>query len=601
MTKASFNTNPDLYPDPTGRAERVCKFISNLTLWEDEWAGKKFKVHPFQEAIIRRIYGPVDGNGRRIVRTVFIWIPRGNAKTTLAAGLALGHFLGPEAVAGGQIICAAADRTNAVIAFNMASKMVQQDDVLESRVRPLESQKSLFHNKNDSVLKAISTEAYSKHGMNVSLFLADEIHSWPETEAKALYTAITDSMVKRREPLTIIISTAGEGDGGWAREMWDYSHGVATGEIIDPTCASIIFEADPADDWKIESTWLSCNPGMQAGFLYKEGFEGQIAKAAHFPNLARDFQRFKLNIWQSGSSTPWLNMEETYDKADVWAFTPEQQKEMPAYVGIDLASVEDLTAVVIAIPDDEEDEEERGFDILPHFFLPSANIDAKSDLDKAKYVQWAKNGYLTLTEGNRTDQKTVLAYVEKIKKEYNIGEDSIGIDRWNTAGFTAMANEKEIELIEFGQGFVSMAAPVKSIKSCILGGKFRHGGNPILRMCFANVVTEKDAAENEKFTKAKARGRIDGATASAMAIGRYLATKAERDEEYKGIFSKKSDYRKGYGRKEPEPEPELYSDGLPFSYQVLADMKHPLFEEHKKKFERWQDGQNRRAGAGWAY
>lgn len=91
------------------------------------------------------------------------------------------------------------------------------------------------------------------------------------------------------------------------------------------------------------------------------------------------------------------------------------------------------------------------------------------------------------------------------------------LDRVNTK-----LQEEGFTVTQFGEGFASMAAPVNELKRAILAGHFRHGGDPILRMCFGNAVAEKDAAENEKLTKAKALRRIDGAIGAAMAVGRIL-------------------------------------------------------------------------------
>ena len=131
---AVFDPDPALYPDPTGRAAKICAFLEKLALWEGEHAGRPFRLHPFQRAIVNRIYGPVAPDGLPLVRIAAVWIPRGNAKTTLAAGLGLAHFLGPEREAGGQVVAAAADRENAGIAFNCAWQMVKQDRGLASRV-----------------------------------------------------------------------------------------------------------------------------------------------------------------------------------------------------------------------------------------------------------------------------------------------------------------------------------------------------------------------------------------------------------------------------------------------------------------------------------
>lgn len=575
----NFDPNPNLYPDPSGRAKKICKFVSNLKIWEGDFAGERFKVNAFQEAIIRRIYGPNADDGSRLTRIACIWIPRGNAKTTLAAALGLAHFVGPEAEAGGQVVIAAADRENAGIAFNHGYQMVLQDEALLARVRPIESRKVMVHPKTSGTFKAISTESYSKHGLNVSFFLADEIHAWPASEARKLWKVVTDSMVKRSAPLTIIISTAGEGVGGLAYEMWDYSHRVAKGEIFDPSFAPIIFEAPEGCDWKDEKVWHIANPALDAGFLHIKELRTKVQRAQHFPTDAADFKRFHLNLWIEGAAQPWIEIE-TYDKAeprvDLKALVGED-----CYVGVDLSSVEDLTSVVAVFPDG--DEEERGFDILPMFFLPEAGLSKKSDKDQAQYLKWVEEGFLILTPGNRIDQKVIHNYVVELTKTYNVLETAV--DRWNSTAFITGLQEEGLEVIEFGQGFISMAAPVKQLKSSILGGKFRHGNNPILRMCFANVVTEKDAAENEKFTKAKARGRIDGATASAMGIGRILISESDDSDIYRGIFSRNRAYEKAYGKK---PEPELVDDGS-WSEEILANMQHPLFATHKARFEKWQD------------
>lgn len=579
---SNFIVNPDLYPDPTGRAEKICRFISNLKIWEGDLVGEKIKINPFQESIIRRIYGPCDEFGNRLVREVGIWIPRGNAKTTLVSALALCHFMGPEAEAGGQVIMAAADRGNAGIAFNMGFQFVSQDKELLKRVSPIVSQKEMHHRKTKSLFKAISTESYSKHGLNVSFFLADEIHAWPATEARKLWKVITDSMIKRDNPLTISISTAGEGSGGFARDKWDYAHKVARGEIIDPSFASIIFEADPECDWRDEKNWYIANPALDSSFgnsILKE-LRLKVNRVQYFPGEIVDFKRYHLNIWNDGAGIPWI-APEIYDKCNKRRSREELRNE-ECWVGVDLSSVEDLTAVVAVFKFEEDDE--RGFDIIPMFFLPEEGLAKKSDKDQANYLKWAEDGFLRITKGNRVDQNAILKYCDELDEEFNVLE--FAVDRWNSSAFMTNLSDRGYEAIEFGQGYASMAGPVKEIKSTILSGKFRHGNNPILRMCFMNVVTEKDAAENEKFTKAKAKGRIDGATGSAMGIGRILAHEQDELENYRGMYSQDEDL---FGRKKARELELVASDPSQIDYDILQDMRHPRFQEMKERFEKYQD------------
>jgi phage terminase large subunit-like protein len=503
----NFSPDPALYPDPHGRADRMCRFVRMLKLWEGDFAGQSFHLNGFQEAIIRRIYGPSTLAGARMVRMACIWIPRGNAKTTLAAALGLAHFMGPEAEAG----------ENAGIAFNCAHQMVIQDDALADRVRPVESRKAMSHPKSKGTLKAVSHEAYSKHGLNVSFFLADEVHAWPPAEGRKLFKVVTDSMVKRSHPLTIIISTAGEGQGGLAYDLWQYSLKVASGEIVDPSFAPIIFAAPPEADWRDEMAWQSANPAIAAGFCSLEELRIKARRIEHFPSEIADFRRFHLNQWQEGAASPWLALE-VYDGAE--PMTPIAELEgRECWIGIDLSSVEDLTAVVAVFPSGDSDS--RHYDVVPMFFLPEAGLARKAERDRADYVRWKDEGFLKVTEGNVVDHAAIVAHVVEIGKTYGVRE--VAIDRWNSTAVNTALQAEGFEINQFGQGFASMAAPVKELKRAILSKQFRHGANPILRMCFGNVVAEKDAAENEKFTKERARGRIDGTVAAAMAIGRIIA------------------------------------------------------------------------------
>lgn len=300
-------------------------------------------------------------------------IPRENAKTTLLAALADGHLIGPECEPGGQVVMAAADRENAGIAFKHAHEFIKADNALSSRIRPIESRKYLEHPKSASTLKAISSEAYSKHGLNVSFFLADEIHSWTPAEARPLFKTVTDSMVKRPNPLTVMISTAGSGQSGLAHDWWVYSHKVARGEIDDPTFAPIIIAADPDKDWRDEDAWLEANPAIDAGFCYMSELRTKAKRIEHFPAEVADFKRFHLNQWQEGAAEPWLSPE-LYDAADP---IREDLETLPCWIGIDLSSVEDLSAVVAVFPDGD------AYDVKAHFFLPKENITRKSDEDQA--------------------------------------------------------------------------------------------------------------------------------------------------------------------------------------------------------------------------
>jgi phage terminase large subunit-like protein len=169
-------------PDPLGKGARAVKFIEMLQLTEGAFAGRRFKLDGWQERLVRKVYGDLTPDGLRKIRTVFVLIPRGNGKTTFVSALALLGLFGPEREAAGQVISAAADRQQASICYNSAVRMVRADPELARRARIVDSQRTIKHGDSNSDFRAISHEAYSKHGLSVSTLLCDEIHAWPTRE-----------------------------------------------------------------------------------------------------------------------------------------------------------------------------------------------------------------------------------------------------------------------------------------------------------------------------------------------------------------------------------------------------------------------------------
>ncbi len=227
-------------PDPTGRGQLAVDFINALKHPKSTAPKKRFQLYDWQERIVRAIYSPVDEDGERLIREVFLFIPRGNRKTSLAAALAMLHLFGPEAVPAGEILFAASDRQQAGIGFNEAVGMVRSDKRIENVSRIYDSTTSLktVINKIDrSTLKAVSSDGKAQHGTTPSFVLADEIHLWGNRD---LWEALQSGMSKRKGGLTITATTAGRGRDTLAAERYDYARKVATGEVIDPSFLPIL-------------------------------------------------------------------------------------------------------------------------------------------------------------------------------------------------------------------------------------------------------------------------------------------------------------------------------------------------------------------------
>ncbi|SIQ98701.1 hypothetical protein SAMN05880590_1101 [Rhizobium sp. RU35A] len=105
-------------PDPHGRAERAIRFLRLLKHSKSRLPAQQLQIDPWQERIIRRIYGPSDEFGNRLIRQVYLQVGKGSRKTSLSAILAALHLVGPERVNRGQSFVVAHAMENAKEAYN---------------------------------------------------------------------------------------------------------------------------------------------------------------------------------------------------------------------------------------------------------------------------------------------------------------------------------------------------------------------------------------------------------------------------------------------------------------------------------------------------
>ncbi|WPC65274.1 terminase TerL endonuclease subunit [Rhodoferax ferrireducens] len=503
--------------DKDAAVKAVAFFSECLTHTTGEWRGKPFVLSPWQAKIVGDIFGWKRIDGTRKFRTVFIAVPRKAGKTTLAAGLAL-YALFCDNEPGAQVINAAADREQAALCFDAAKGMVQNEAMLEGRSEVFK--RSIIVPNTGSVYKVISSEAYSKHGLSCSYIGADELHAWPDRE---LWDVLNTSTGARRQPLTVVTTTAGYDRHSICYEIWDYAVKVRDGIIQDESFLPVIFAADVDDDWQNPATWRKAHPGLGVS-VQEDYFAAECAKAQAIPAYENTFRRLLLNQWTE-SDVRWMSMD-AWDKCgtDLPDLTGRD-----CYAGLDLSTTTDITALVLAFPIDGT------VHLLPFFWVPSEGILKRSKRDRVPYDTWAKQGQIEVTDGTVIDYDVIRKRINELSEIYHIKE--IAIDRWNATQLATQLAGDGFDIVAFGQGYASMSGPTKELEKIVLGEQLNHGKNPVLRWMASNVSIEQDAAGNIKASKAKSTERIDGIIASIMALGRVIAN-AEPVEIYaSGEFS----------------------------------------------------------------
>jgi phage terminase large subunit-like protein len=340
--------------DEAAADKAVAFFADYLCFTKGEWSGRPFLLEGWQaNEIIRPLFGwkRASDNTRRY-RRCFVWVPRKNGKTELAAGIALLALVG-DAEDGGEVYAIASHEDQAKIVFNQASAMVTKSAVLAQHLVPFKT--SIYCPSLNAAFKALSGKAEGKHGLNCSGLIGDEVHEWKDGD---LYQFVHDSESARRQPLEFLISTAGK-KGTYGEELWDESVKIADGTIDEPTTLVVIYAADPEDDWQAEATWFKANPNL--GVSKKlESMRIDARRAMLSPRLENHFKNYHLDIWTE-QAVRWLPIDSVDDEGRRFGWNhcvgPVPWRELEellagkvCFGGLDLSSTTDLSALAWWFP-----------------------------------------------------------------------------------------------------------------------------------------------------------------------------------------------------------------------------------------------------------
>ena len=509
-----FRDAGDCWFDPSAAQHVIDVFETLFVHIEGSVAGQPFLLEPWQKAILANLFGWKRPDGTRRYREVFIYVARKNGKTPFAAGI-LNYVLFFDNEPGAQIYCAAAEKDQAALTYRHAKGMIDREPLLASRCKIYRALKSIeLLEDPGSVYKVLSADADTKHGGNSHLVIIDELHAQRNRE---LVDVLTTSFASqgRRQPIMISLTTADfERAGSICNEKHDYAGKVRDGIIKDQTFLPVIYEATLEDDWTDPKVWGKANPNLGVS-VSLDYLERACEKAKEMTSFENTFKRLHLNI-RTEQAMRWLKM----DRWDACSGTvdPDELLGRKCYMGLDLASSIDVAAAALLFPSDD------GYDVLMRYWIPRDNAHARDRRDRVPYTAWARDGYITMTDGDVIDQPKIREEIIALGERYNIQE--IAIDRWNASQITTELQGAGFDMVPFGQGFQSMASPTKELEVLVHSGKLRHGGDPVLRWMASNVAVETDAADNIKPSKKKSPEKIDGIVALVMALGRAMV----RDE-----------------------------------------------------------------------
>ncbi|MCM1232240.1 MAG: terminase large subunit [Ruminococcus flavefaciens] len=492
------------------KADRAVAFIQNLCHTKGKWAGTPFTLLPWQEQIVRDIFGIVKENGKRQFLTAYVEIPKKQGKSELAAAVAL-YLLYADNEQSAEVYGAACDRNQASIVFDVAKQMVQMSPALMRRSKITAAQKRIVNYSNNGYYQVLSAETGTKHGLNVSGLVFDEIHAQPNRQ---LYDVLTKGSGDAREqPLFFIITTAGTNKNSICYELHTKALDLLGGRKNDPSFYPVVYGLGIEDDWTDEKNWYKANPSLGHTISIDRVREA-YQNALDNPAEENVFKQLRLNIWTS-ATVCWIP-EHIYDRGN----RPIDKDDLygrECFGGLDLSSTSDITALSLVFPPRSEEE---SYIVLPFFWLPEETLELRCRRDHVLYDVWKRQGYINTTEGNVVHYGFIEMFIEGLGEQYNIKE--IAFDRWNATQLVQNLEDMGFTVVPFGQGYKDMSPPSKELYKLLMEGRINHGGNPVLKWMAQNVVMHQDPAGNIKPDKDKSTEKIDGIVATIMALDRAI-------------------------------------------------------------------------------
>lgn len=491
-------------PKRLTRGEKVCAFIEKYILVpEGDLIGKPMHLEPFQRRFILEIYNNPYGT-----HSAYLSIARKNGKTALIAAILICHLAGPEAVLNSQIVSGAQSKEQAAVVFELARKMIEMSPILSKLVRVQPSGKRLLGLSKNVIYRALSAEGKTAHGLSPILAILDEVGQVVGPTDKFV-SAITSAQGAYTNPLLIAISTQAPTDADMLSTWIDAQRNAPDPRVVCHVYEAPKYQADGKTLTALDdrAAWAAANPGLGV-FRSIADVEKQCKQAIDMPANEPEFQNLILNMR--------VEAESPFIPRSVWEANGAHPGDEPTgklWGGLDLSSVADLTAFVAV-------DEEGG--VFPTFWLPHEGLVEKARKEKVPYDLWERQGFLLTTPGRAIEYEHAAQFLRGIFDKYDV--QNIGFDRYLMGFLTPWLvkegfSDSELEkFIPFGQGTVSMTPALRELEVKLCNHRLKHGNHPVLNMCCANAKVVGDSSAR-KFDKKKQRGRIDGMSALANAVG----------------------------------------------------------------------------------
>lgn len=488
---------PYYFDEETG--ERPITFIETFCKQSQGTIGAPLKLELFQKAFIQLLFGWLekDTGYRRFRETLFL-CGRKNGKSTLLSGIAL-YMLVADYEGAAEIYSVATKKDQAKKVLTEAVNMIKQSPELRAVLK--KRRNDVYFPATSSIFEALASDSNTLDGLNSHAVIIDELHAIRD---RNLYEVMKQSTSSRRQPLVVMITTAGTVRECIFDNMYELACDIADGKKKDDAFLPILYEIDSRDEWTNPQMWIKANPGLGKIKQYKT-LAAFVERAKNNPAdlpgvLCKDFN------YRENDNSVWLSYDQIKNDA---VFDMSEVYNTYAIGGCDLSATTDLTAATLLIrkPNDET------VYVLQHYFLPQARIEhlEEKNTNEAPYRLWAERGLLTVCEGNRVNFSEVTQWFCQMRDEHKIDAFKVGYDRALAGYWVEEMKSNGFTMEPVAQGPFTWSQPMREMGAAFADKIVNYNKNPILTWCLSNTAVKKSGVNNIQPVKITDKRRIDGA------------------------------------------------------------------------------------------
>jgi phage terminase large subunit-like protein len=531
----------DIVFDPVA-AQHVVSYVTILGL----------TLLPWQIFMLTNVFGWKRPDGLRRFRNAYIEIAKKNGKTALSAAIALycADTVGGDGEENANVYCAATTKYQSQsLCFKAAVQLRNKTESLAERTRVWKSRSAIvFTDAADSSFEPLAANSDKLNGLNIAAGILDELGDHPDS---SLYNVFTSSTVGRKQPLIISITTAGNHREQIAWEVRNRACQVLESVSPDDAFFAYICELDEGDDWQDEAVWIKANPSLGSHFLQPDGIREEVRQALTIPSNKRSCLRFHMNIWPTSSLAGWINFEDLAAQGNAYladadaTLSPVQRitaaeqrlshvvtkakvdlskldntalaalsgnRGRPCFGGLDLALVNDLSALCLLFPPEKAD---GVYECLFRFWCPEENIARRTREQRVPYEAWRDSSHIIATPGEVTSFEHIRGEILALREKYRITE--LGFDKALAADLVGGLENAGMKVLQISQGF-ALSPAILRVERLVVEHKLCTFGHPVANWCFSNVLLAQGFKGDCRVEKAKAREKIDGAVAAIIAM-----------------------------------------------------------------------------------